>query len=218
MEILTPAQKRLLAAASAVEALRSSFVLTGGTALAAYHLHHRLSEDLDFFTRVPRAVPLAVESLLASLPAAGFEIEVVRSFPSFAELSASGHGETLKLDLAEDTPFMLAPPTPGVAEGMAVESIQDISANKLAALFDRAAPKDFVDVFFLVRDRAPLDDLVEEARKKHLGMDDYWLAQAFARVRHVAVLPRMVRSLSIDELQALFQPAADRIMQRALDG
>ena len=26
------------------------FFLTGGTALAAFHLHHRLSDDLDLFT------------------------------------------------------------------------------------------------------------------------------------------------------------------------
>jgi predicted nucleotidyltransferase component of viral defense system len=26
------------------------FYLTGGTALAAFYLHHRLSEDLDFFS------------------------------------------------------------------------------------------------------------------------------------------------------------------------
>ena len=28
----------------------SVFYLTGGTALSAFYLHHRLSEDLDFFT------------------------------------------------------------------------------------------------------------------------------------------------------------------------
>ena len=214
MEILTPAQKSFLRAASAVEAVQSSFVLTGGTALAAFFLHHRLSEDLDLFTQVPRAVPLALKGLRDALPSAGFQVQVVRSFPTFAELAVSGQGETLKVDLAEDTPFRLAPPKPGAAEGLALDSLADISANKVAALFDRAQPKDFVDVYFLARDHAPLEDLVKEAQTKHLGMDDYWLAQAFARVRNVHVLPRMVRPLILNELHDFFVTASVEAMRR----
>jgi predicted nucleotidyltransferase component of viral defense system len=189
-------------------------VLTGGTALAAFFLRHRLSEDLDLFTQVPRAVPLALQALRDALPAAGFEVQVVRAFPTFAELSVSGHGETLKVDLAEDTPFRLAPANPGAAEGLALDDLADISANKVAALFDRAQPKDFVDVYFLAQDRAALEDLVKEAQTKHLGMDDYWLAQAFARVRNVNVLPRMVRPLTLRELQDFFIAASAEAMRR----
>jgi hypothetical protein len=217
MEILTPGQKRLLRTAAQIEPIRSSFVLTGGTALAAFFLHHRLSEDLDFFTQVPRAVPLAVEALRAALPASGFVVRVVRDFPTFAELSVDVDGETLKVDLAEDTPFRLTPAAPGGAEGVALDSIEDISANKMAALFDRAQPKDFVDVYFLARDRASLDELVEEARRKHLGMDDYFLSQAFARVRKVSVLPRLVRNVTLDELRSFFLDAADRALARVVD-
>jgi len=45
-----------------------------------------LSEDLDLFTAVPRAVPLAVTGLHGPFLAAGFQVEVVRQFPTFAEL------------------------------------------------------------------------------------------------------------------------------------
>ena len=33
--------------------LAEIFYLTGGTALSAFYLHHRESEDLDFFSREP---------------------------------------------------------------------------------------------------------------------------------------------------------------------
>src|SRR5947209_4431075 len=46
---LVPAQRALLAAFGA-SPLAKSFYLTGGTALAAFYLHHRDSDDLDFFT------------------------------------------------------------------------------------------------------------------------------------------------------------------------
>jgi hypothetical protein len=214
MEILTPAQIRLLRASAEIEPVRANFVLTGGTALSAYFLKHRLSEDLDLFTQTPHAVPLARRALQEQLPAHGFDVRTVRDFPSFAELSITGYEETLKVDLAEDTPFRLEPPTRGAACGLALDSLTDIAANKVAALFDRAQPKDFVDVYFLAQDRASLEELVETARRKHLGMDDYFLAMAFARIRDVGVLPRMVRPLTIDELRVFFLNAAAKAMHR----
>ncbi len=46
--------------------LRDVFRLTGGTALSAFYLEHRLSEDLDFFST--DSVPLSViESFLKSV-------------------------------------------------------------------------------------------------------------------------------------------------------
>lgn len=49
-EILTPLHKRVLDALFAEEAFAGAFYLTGGTALAAFYLKHRHSDDLDFFT------------------------------------------------------------------------------------------------------------------------------------------------------------------------
>ena len=213
MEILTEAQRRFLRVAASVETFRSSFFLTGGTALAAFFLRHRWSEDLDLFTAVPKAVPLAVAELRGPIEAAGFGIEIVRRFPTFAELRVAGAGEVLKIDLAEDTPFRLAPVDPGRAEGVDLDSLEDIAANKLAALFGRAEPKDFVDTFFLAKERLPLAELVEQARKKHIGMDDYWFAQAYARVRTVSLLPRMIRSVDLHEMKTFFLAEADRLMR-----
>ena len=49
MEILTPLHKSFIRKFSE-SPFQKSFFLTGGTALAAFYLQHRLSEDLDFFT------------------------------------------------------------------------------------------------------------------------------------------------------------------------
>lgn len=48
-DILTPPQKAILGLVAEEIAL-GSFYLSGGTALTAYHLRHRTSDDLDFFT------------------------------------------------------------------------------------------------------------------------------------------------------------------------
>jgi len=49
--ILSPNQTRLLEIIANDKEICHRFYLTGGTALAEFYLHHRLSEDLDFFFR-----------------------------------------------------------------------------------------------------------------------------------------------------------------------
>ena len=52
MNVLTPLQHDFLSSFFGQPA-SAPFVLTGGTALAAFHLQHRLSEDLDLFAVAP---------------------------------------------------------------------------------------------------------------------------------------------------------------------
>lgn len=49
--ILTPRQSYLVEQAAKNDELTRWYYLTGGTALSEFYLHHRLSEDIDFFTR-----------------------------------------------------------------------------------------------------------------------------------------------------------------------
>ena len=53
--------------------------LEGGTALAAYYLRHRESEDLDFFTVRELAIPEFVEFLVPHLTAAGLVATATRA-------------------------------------------------------------------------------------------------------------------------------------------
>ncbi|MDP2656011.1 MAG: nucleotidyl transferase AbiEii/AbiGii toxin family protein [bacterium] len=50
MQILSERQLRALEFLAGQEYIKNNFYLTGGTALVAYSLHHRYSEDLDFFS------------------------------------------------------------------------------------------------------------------------------------------------------------------------
>ena len=63
---LSTGQKKLLGAL-ARSALRSTFYLSGGSALGGFYLRHRVSRDLDLFTADD--VPLeTVQSFLATIP------------------------------------------------------------------------------------------------------------------------------------------------------
>lgn len=50
IDILTPKQQRILSLIGENDFLRTNFYFTGGTALSAFYLNHRLSDDLDFFS------------------------------------------------------------------------------------------------------------------------------------------------------------------------
>lgn len=215
MDLLTPLQRKLLHEIGETP-LRDDFFLTGGTALAALYLHHRYSVDLDLFTENPAAVvqvPPAMQEIAGRL---GLEVTFTRTLGTFLEAFViSPDGERVEFDFAQDSPYRLEPTRLDQDLDFWVDNPTDIACNKLSALFDRAEPKDFVDVYFIVRELLPFDQLVRLARQKHVGIDDYWLAMALAQVESVRVLPQMVKPLSLNELNTFFLARAKELMDQA---
>jgi hypothetical protein len=179
-------------------------------------LHHRYSVDLDLFTENPAAVvqvPPAMQEIAGRL---GLEVTFTRTLGTFLEAFViSPDGERVEFDFAQDSPYRLEPTRLDQDLDFWVDNPTDIACNKLSALFDRAEPKDFVDVYFIVRELLPFDQLVRLARQKHVGMDDYWLAMALAQVESVRLLPQMVKPLSLDELNTFFLARAKELMDQA---
>jgi len=156
------------------------FYLTGGTALAEYYLSHRLSYDLDLFTTQPDLIlPFSyqVENIEEH---SDLQIRVVRRFTSFVELQVSLGDDRLKVDLAFDSPFRLAPVERSDLDIM-VNNFLDLQADKVLAFFGRVEPRDAVDLHFLLK-ITPFDELVELARQKDPGFDLYWFAIALNKV------------------------------------
>lgn len=217
MEILTPFQKRILTAIGHSD-LAPSFYLTGGTALAVYHLQHRYSEDLDFFAVAQGAVA-GVTTILTDLSSAlDASVEFRRTFPTFVEcfLTDPG-GERVKIDFAFDSPYRLLPTEIDPAYGIQVDNAIDITSNKLAALFGRIEPKDFVDVYFICQELMPFTELYRYASQKHVGMTNYWLAMAMRNVTKVQILPRMIKPLDLAAMKSFFLGLADELMQGVAD-
>ncbi len=78
------------------------FFLTGGTALAAFYLHHRASVDLDLFTLDDLALPEA-ELLLPHLATAlDCQIGSLRRTEHFCQLLLESTAGPLKIDLVRD--------------------------------------------------------------------------------------------------------------------
>lgn len=179
MEILTEGQRAVISRV-AQSPLRQEFFLTGGTALSACYLQHRYSDDLDFFTESPLAVPRVPPVMQKVAADLGATIEFRRITGSFLEcfLTLPG-GELVEMDFAQDAPFRFGPRRLVEDLGIEVDNLEDIAANKLSALYDRSEPKDFVDVYVIHREVLSFPRLVERARQKHLGSTPTgWLRRA----------------------------------------
>ena len=212
MDILTPFQKRILTAIGRSD-LTPVFYLTGGTALAVYHLQHRYSEDLDFFAEAREAmsgVTTIASEIAGDVDASA---EFTRTFPTFVEtFLTNSSGERVKIDFAFDTPFRLQPTELDPTYGIRVDNVTDIACNKLAALFGRSEPKDFVDVYFICKELMPFAELYQLASQKHVGMTHYWLAVAMRNITKVQFLPRMIKPIELATLRAFFLGLADELM------
>ena len=214
MELLTPYQQQLLKSIGS-SPIRDQFYLTGGTALSAFYLHHRYSEDLDLFTADPLAVTRVAPVLQDIAKDLNAQVSFTRTLGSFLEcFFERDSGERVKMDFAQDSSYRLQPTLLDTEYNVYVDNATDIACNKLSALFDRAEPKDFVDVFFVCQELMPFAELEELTRQKHVGIDDYWLSVAMQRISQVGILPRMIKPLDLDELQAFFLSLAQEIIGR----
>jgi hypothetical protein len=143
--------------------------LDGGTALSAYFLAHRESEDLDFFGGKNLNAKVLGEILAETARASGLEI-LPDGAPTlgFARYVASGDGfeAGVKVDIGASSPFRLEPLEP-TEEGIQVASYRDLCAGKLHAACDRYERRDFLDVHAIVRaTETGLDASDEHARQR----------------------------------------------------
>ncbi len=176
--LLLPLQKRCLALWSTLPD-QHHFYLTGGTALAEFYLGHRLSFDLDFFTAEEPLIMPASREAETVLATEGLQVSVVRRFASFVEMLVSDGVETLRVELALDWPYRLAP-TVLSEYGIWVNDWLDLAVDKVLAYYGRAEPRDAVDLYFIFQ-QEQVERLLELAARKDPGFDLYWFAVALNR-------------------------------------
>ncbi len=169
---LSSVQRRVIAVLAGFE---PRWTLTGGGALAGFHLGHRDTRDLDLFFHGRRTldhVPTATEG---TLRAAGLEVRVDQSYPGFARFIVSDESGSTKLDLVAASVPSLIPPSE-LAPGVFVDDPQEILANKLGAILGRSELRDLVDVKSLVEAGHDLDRAIVDAATKDGGMSPPTLA------------------------------------------
>lgn len=210
---LTPLQRDVLDAFFQRE---RGFFLTGGAALAGFHLGHRSTDDLDLFTRETSAFERGRFVLAEVASAIGGDLGVRQDAPGFKRLVVTRGDEGLVVDLVKDVgPQLHAEKLD--CENIVVDPADEILANKLTALVGRAEERDLVDVMFLERAGYSIESALPAALAKDGGCTPATLAWLLSEITipDGAILPAGVsgaelRNYVTDLVARLLAMAAPR--------
>jgi len=228
--LLTLLQRRVLTAFFQSNLGQLGYYLTGGTALAEFYLHHRYSDDLDFFTRKQDRLDQDFRHFLDLIPSYGLTISSKTMSGDYLKLFVREDGsgeEELKIEFARDVPAQMA--TFSIHDGVVVDSFEDIATNKICAILSRqpSEPKDFYDLYFILKDsHFTLDYLINRAQEKEALLDtedgvllftaNLMTVQNTQFIRKLE--GRLVRPVSAEKLQAFLLPLAIELSQRYRPG
>ncbi|MBP6965615.1 MAG: nucleotidyl transferase AbiEii/AbiGii toxin family protein [Armatimonadetes bacterium] len=193
-EVLSEAQRSILPALAAFSTA-NGFYLGGGTAVAL-HLGHRRSVDFDWFARTPIDDPLVLAELArrADLPLENARI---------ARGTLHGVVKGVQVSFFEYPYPDIGSPGKWPEFSVELASLDDLACMKLAAIAQRGARKDFVDIYAIALEHKPIEELLALYRRKY-SVDD---------IGHVLVgltyfddadeepEPMMLRDLSWEEIK-----------------
>ena len=151
-DFLTPAQ---LSLARKLFPKLQEFYLAGGTALAL-QIGHRRSVDFDLAS----AVPLRTFDLERRIMSEGFKIQSV--------FTATGDEFSILIEEAKLTffyfPFAIHPKILWQTGRIKLPEIDELGAMKAYALGRRSQWKDYVDLFFLLKFKLSIDEIIAKAK------------------------------------------------------
>jgi predicted nucleotidyltransferase component of viral defense system len=219
-KLLTPLQHELLQLFFAEGAAGLGYYLTGGTALSGYYLEHRYSEDLDLFNRAGRNRAADVSFFQDLLQSRNATVTVDQSSASYVRFVAARGSDSVKVELGEDR-GQIAPLR--VFDGIAVDSLEDIAVNKVCCIYSRTEARDFIDLYFILREtRWELEYLLRNAVRKEAAFDDprehLRFAAQLRQVESVGIPGSVVRPVTLAELRGFLLAEADRLLERYRPG
>lgn len=178
------------------------FFLTGGAALAGFHLCHRTTKDLDLFTHDGDAFERGVPTLRHVAVGLGLGFEIRQDAPGFKRAVLSSERDALVVDLAlDDRPPPLGRDRRGNID---LDTPGEILANKLTTIVGQAEERDLVDVLFLERAGLRVEDALARALQKDGGCTPAQLAWLLSQiyVPDEAALPAGVSAAELREFVA----------------
>lgn len=205
----TNIQKQFLDQVQKDPYLVKTFYLTGGTALSACYINHRLSEDIDLFSEASfdeAAVIAAMARIVTTLHVRSKLAKILGRLRY--DLTFPTH-QLLKVDFVFYDFAHIEPKS--YIGALSVDSIEDISVNKLLSISQRSASKDFVDLYFLLKKYTVWDLQHGVEHKFKLEIEPLYLSSLFAKAEELTDMPIMKKKLTLKELKAFFLKEARRL-------
>ena len=165
---LTELQERVLETLAQEE---PDWILTGGAALAGFHLGHRSTRDLDLFWHGRDEIVDIRRNVSSTLQRAGLGVLNLRSEQAVATLQVSSKGASVVVDLvAEPIENITEPEAAEIGHTrIFIDSKYEILVNKLCALLHRSELRDLVDIEALAQSGLDLDRALSDAPERTAG-------------------------------------------------
>lgn len=188
--------------------LLSDFYLAGGSA-AAFQLGHRISKDLDFF--IPKSF-------------SNYELLQHLSQIQKPQVRQEEQGtltiilETIPVSFFEYHAKLLSPPV--LWESVRLASLLDVALMKIVAIGQRGARRDFVDLYYIIRNKKwSLDDLLTRIPEKypHIDFPSYHITKAlgfFDDAEKEPPLQMLDETYRWDIIPAFFQETAKNLAKK----
>jgi predicted nucleotidyltransferase component of viral defense system len=129
-------------------------MLAGGTALA-FHIGHRISNDLDFFTNVS----FNSEAIITGIRKTGYSFNLISEGEGYLIVEVEG----LKISIFKyDYPFL---EKATMYKGIRISGILDIASMKVIAVSQRGTKRDFIDLYFILQE-IPFHKLADHMVKR----------------------------------------------------
>lgn len=196
---------------------RYGFCLAGGYAVQAHGFVERLSKDVDLFTAASATddFSAAVAEAVRAFQTDGLGVSVEREGPTFARILVDDPATKASSAVELGVDWRAYPPVQ-LAVGPVLHP-DDAVANKLCALFGRAAVRDYIDVHaILASGRYSGEDLIQLATEHDPGFDTGVFAGALRAVRRLpgsAFVPYGMADAQIEVLQGRLLRWADEITE-----
>ncbi|KKR70273.1 MAG: hypothetical protein UU13_C0009G0002 [Candidatus Nomurabacteria bacterium GW2011_GWB1_40_7] len=206
--VLSKSQKDILAIISRDKTICSNFYLTGGTALAEFYLHHRLSEDLDFFSE-NEFEPQNVSVFL--------EVEFQQSFNRNLFFLDLTNGDKIKTEFTY-FPFVRIERKEKMGD-LYIDSLLDIAVNKVFTIYQKPRSRDFIDLYFILREdkNLSLDDLIKKAQIKFDSyLDPLQLGAQYIKARELKDFPKMLVNIEDKIWQDFFINEAKKLSKQII--
>jgi|SRR3989344_715452 len=190
--------------------LTKTFYFTGGTALSAIYLKHRESDDLDFFSERGFDNTLIRNFIDKIAQKNNLEIRFTERYSTrIFNLINSKNQVVIKIDF-NYYPYNRVKKGLKI-KGVQIDSLNDIAINKLLTINDRTEVKDYVDLYFLLKEFT-INGLIGGVKLKFkLELDIIMVAGNFAKVEQFEFMPRMIIPLTLDELKNFYIEKAKKI-------
>lgn len=196
--------------------IQNKYYLSGGTALAEYYLHHRYSEDLDYFSK-DEVDPMSIQVYLKSISHKA-EIQNIDFQQSFNRNLIYLHfrDEIIKTEFTY-YPFEQLE-TPRIVDGIKIDSLLDIAVNKTFTIYQKPRSRDFIDLYLIIKEKEwSFADLRKKARAKFdTHIDPLQMTQQLLEAGKLEEYPRMITSLEPKLLQEFWKQEAHKLKSEAL--